>query len=149
MSAETFIVSKGRINELANRVENSDPGTSGFLLAYYQGVEAFSVLETRATKSAVDANNTECTFTNYVVQTLANVIYSTAGVEGFCTADDQVLSNAGGVVNNTIVRAIVYYATDTALPANAIPLAHYQFDITTDGSDLTFDIPASGLYRSG
>lgn len=150
MAARTFVISKGRICELGYRVENSDPGTSGLLLAYYKGtIEANATLEAHTSKTSVDASNTECDFTNYAVTTLANVAYATSGVEAYITADDVVILSAGGTTNNTITRAILYYAANTASPGAAIPLCHYQFDVTTDGTDLTFDIPASGLYRTG
>jgi hypothetical protein len=32
---------------------------------------------------------------------------------------------------------------------SAVPLAHYQFDYTTTGINMTFSVGASGLYRSG
>ena len=151
MAARTFVVARGRINELAQRVIDNDGTDPEFFLAYYQGaIEADVLFEAHLVKTAVDGSNTIATFTNYGTDaSRANVTRTITGTEQWCSADDKTIVNAGGVTNNTITRAVLYYADDISTPNTAIPLAHYQFDITTDGTNLTFDIPASGLYRTG
>jgi len=156
MAARTFIVAKGRINELAQRVaDGANPANAGFFIAYYQGtIQADNVLETHLTKTAVDAGNAIATFTNYSTDAsrlLANVSQTISGTEVYADANDLTITTAGGTTNNTITRAILYYTPDTTAITNAtsVPLVHYQFDVTTTGVDLTFEIGAGGLYVTG
>lgn len=147
MSALQFTVAKGRINELAIRTINSDPATSGLFVALYKTVETDLTLLERETKAIVDANNTECDFTNYVVdgEILTTVSYAVSAGKGFITADGVQWALAGGTVDNHIFKLILFYASDTANMAAAIPLCLYTFDITTKGVNLDFLIPVSGL----
>ena len=95
------------------------------------------------------AGNTEANFTNYARKT---------GLTGSITVDDtnnrvdidvpdQTWSSAGGAANNTLTKLIVYYE-NTASDAGRVPLTHHDFAITTDGSDVTAVINASGFYRA-
>ncbi len=148
MASEHFNVAKGRINELAKRVVDGDPSTSRLVIALYKTVETDTLLVARATKTLVDANNTECDFTNYVAdgEILTTVAYAVdvAG-KGWIDADNLQWALAGGTTDNHILKAILYYAADTASMGAAIPLVHYRFDITTKGVDLDLLIPTTGL----
>lgn len=95
------------------------------------------------------AGNTEANFTNYGRKT---------GLTGTITVDDtnnrvdidvpdQTWSSAGGAANNTLTKLIVYYE-NSASDAGRVPLTHHDFAITTDGSDVTAVINASGFYRA-
>ena len=95
------------------------------------------------------AGNTEADFTNYARKT---------GLTGSITVDDtnnrvdidvpdQTWSSAGGAANNTLTKLIVYYE-NSASDAGRVPLTHHDFAITTDGSDVTAVINASGFYRA-
>ena len=95
------------------------------------------------------AGNTEADFTNYARKT---------GLTGTITVDDtnnrvdidvpdQTWASAGGAANNTLTKLVVYYE-NSASDAGRVPLTHHDFAITTDGSDVTAVINASGFYRA-
>ena len=95
------------------------------------------------------AGNTEADFTNYARKT---------GLTGSITVDDtnnrvdidvpdQTWSSAGGAANNTLTKLIVYYE-NSAADTGRVPLTHHDFAITTDSSDVTAVINASGFYRA-
>lgn len=96
-----------------------------------------------------EAGTTEATATNYARKT---------GITGTITVDDtnnrvdidipdQTWASLGGAANNTLTKAIVYYE-EAANDASRIPLTHHDFSLTTDGSDVTAVINASGFYRA-
>jgi hypothetical protein len=153
MTARTFEVARGRIIELAIRAIDSDPVTCDLFIAYYQGViQADAALEAHLTKSAVDANNTIATFTNYGLDSsrvLTGVTTTITAGEHWCTSATETITAAGGALNNTITRAVLYYAADISSTTTAIPLCHYTFSVNTSGIDLSFEPGTSGLYRTG
>ncbi len=157
MVARTFVVARGRINELAERVIQNDPAASILFIAYYQGtIEVDATLEAHLTKSAVDAGQTICDFTNYSLDTsraLANIVRTIASTEQFITSDNLVISLAGGAVNNTITRAMLYYddgsgtitsgnahASIAGAPAGTVvpgvATQNWEVDVTIDGGSL-------------
>lgn len=96
-----------------------------------------------------DAGNTEADFTNYGRKTALTEIVTTDDTGDEVTIDvaDQTWTTAGGATNNTLTKLIVAIqtgGTDTTL----IPLTHHDFAVTTDASDLTAQINASGFYRA-
>ena len=119
MAARTFIVARGRMNELAERVIQGDPGTSKLFVAFYQNtIEVDALLEVHETKAAVDAQNDVCDFTNYgsdSSRALANIVRSIVADEQGFTADDLQIVNAGGATDNDITRAMLYFDLGTAV----------------------------------
>ena len=157
MAARTFNVSKGRINELAERVIQDDPTGCSFFIAYYKGtIEADATLEAHLTKAAVDAGNTECDFVNYGSagqRALASVSRTITGTEQWCSCANMTLASAGTPNNNTIERAVLYYDDGTGaataglarayvdgLPAGTVvpgvATQNWEVDVTIDGGAL-------------
>lgn len=92
---------------------------------------------------------TEADFTNYARKT---------GLTGTITVDDtndrvdvdipdQTWTSAGGASNNTLTDAVVAYQ-ESASDSGRVPLTQHDFPVTTDGSDLTIQINASGFFRA-
>jgi hypothetical protein len=63
---------------------------------------------------------------------------------------DQTWTAAGGAANNTLTKLLVCYDADTAAGTDAdiVPLAHYDFAVTTDGNDLIAQFNAAGILRA-
>lgn len=105
------------------------------------------------------AGNTEADFTNYE-RVGEN---HTAQVTGITVTDDNVNDKvdvdmnditwaaAGGASNNNLLKLIVCYNSGGATPADTdlIPVAHHDFTVTTDGSDITAQVSAEGFARAG
>ena len=63
---------------------------------------------------------------------------------------DITWTGAGGATNNTTAKLVLCYDSDTTsgTDANIIPLCHYDFVETTDGTDLTAQVNTSGYFRA-
>lgn len=95
------------------------------------------------------AGNTEATFTNYARKT---------GITGTLTVDDtnnrvdldipdQTWPSAGNGTNNTLTDLLVFY-DEGGTDATRIPTTNHDFEVTTDGSDLTAQVDAAGIARA-
>jgi hypothetical protein len=96
------------------------------------------------------ASNVEANFTNYARKTIANagVTVTVDDTNNRVDIDfaDQTWVAAGGGTNNTLVKLLV--CIDGANDASRIPVTHHTFAVTTDGNDLTAQLPSGGFYRS-
>lgn len=94
--------------------------------------------------------NVECDFTNYARKVIDNGDISPAVDDGNNRLDidipDQTYTSAGGASNNNIVSAII--CIDGVNDAARIPVSKHDFIVTTDGTDLSLQVPAAGFYRS-
>jgi len=97
----------------------------------------------------VPAGNTEASFTNYARKT---------GISGTVTVDltndrvevdipDQTWTAAGGAANDTLTKLVVAYE-NAAADATRVPLVHLDFATLTDGSDITAQFNAAGIFRA-
>lgn len=144
MADGVFNIAKGAA---AEKIRDS---AAACLILLLKANEAEATLRDRADVAAILANgSTEADFTNYARKT---------GLTGTITVDntndrvdvdiaDQTWTSAGGAANNTLTKLIVAYQ-EAAADASRIPLTHHDFAVTTDGSDLTAQINASGFYRA-
>lgn len=158
MADGVFNIAKGRVVELYNRVESDDPTNSAFIVVLLSAAEADGTLEDYDDLSTLlgAAGNTEATFTNYARKTLTSTelaaLPSPDDTNNRYDVDlpDQTWTSAGGTTDNTLVKLLVCYDSDTTggTDANIIPLCHYDFSVTTDGSDLTAQFNADGFFRA-
>ncbi len=131
-------------------IEKFRDGAANGLILLLKVSEADDTLNNHDTISALLAGaNTEANFTNYARKT---------GITGTITVDDtnnrvdldipdQTWSSAGGGTNNTLTDLIFAYE-EAAADASRIPLSCHDFAATTDGSNLTAQINASGIARA-
>lgn len=151
-----FNVAKGRFVEFYNRVKSNDPANSAFVLI---------PVNVGATTDATIKD-----FLTFAACTAGGVTERTAGGWGRKTIDDTALAAFPGpdTVNDrydvdmpdqtwTAVAAgndstdlILCYDNDTTAgtDANLIPIAQYDFAITTDGSDVVAVVNAAGFARA-
>lgn len=156
MANGVFNIAKGKVNEYVTRVDGNDPANSALIVVLLSAAESDSTLQDYDTLAALLAgSNTEATFTNYARKVITDSDGSLAvavdDTNNRADADfsDQTWSTAGGATNNTLVKAIICYDSDTTAgtDANIVPLTHHDFAVTTDGSDLTMQLP-SGFFRA-
>ena len=148
MASKVFNISKGEIRGIYKRVKNNDPVNSAIIVVALKLVEADAVLEDYADLAALlaAAGNTECDFTNYArtVLTDAELAVLPAPDNSADTASvdipDITYTNAGGTLDNTLVKMIICYDSDTTLgdDSDVVPLTAHSFavDPTTDGTTL-------------
>jgi len=144
MSDGVFNIAKGA---WAEKVRDSD---SDLLVLLLTTSETETTLVDYDTVAALLAGTpVESAFTNYARKT---------GITGTLTVDDsndrvdldmpdQTWTSAGNGSNETTAKLIVAYQ-ESAADSGRIPLSHHDFVVTTDGSDVTAQINASGILRA-
>lgn len=158
MADIVFNISKGRVAELCNRVNNNDP-TNALL--------EISVLDNTTQTDAVirDVNDLgavyalsgagEPTNTNYSRFELT----STGGIQVLTddTADvndvdlpDQTWSSVGATTAGGFdwTDLIMSYSTLGAADGVIVPMTMHDFAVTPDGSDITAQFNAEGFFRA-
>lgn len=149
---------KGRVNEYVSRVVNNDPANSALIVVLLKTTETDASLLDYDTLSALltasgGTVNVEANFTNYARKTLTNAdlvapTVDDTGNEQWSDIPNPVYTAAGGATNNSLVKMLICYDADTTAgtDANIIVLTAHDVTATTDGNDLTFNIPATGFY---
>lgn len=157
MADIVFNIAKGRVVELFNnRVDASDPTNAAIVLVLLKVVEADATLKDYDTLSALlGGSNTECDFTNYAREVLTDADITAGTVDD--TGDDfevaipdWVIASAGGATNNSIVKLLVCYDSDSTAgtDANIVPLTAHDLTVTTDGTQLTIAPSSTSFFRA-
>ncbi|PHS71939.1 MAG: hypothetical protein COB22_05850 [Cycloclasticus sp.] len=151
-------IAKGRVVELYNRVENNDPANSAFIVVLLKVGETDAVLKDYDDLGALigAAGNTEADFTNYARKVLTDAELAAlpapddTGDKYDVTFPDITYTSAGGATNNTMVKALLCYDSDTAAgtDANIIVCGAYDYTGVTDGSNITISFPANAFSAS-
>jgi hypothetical protein len=145
MTAATFNTSRTRIGAWFD----ADPAKFGVLLL--RASDAAADMRDHDTVAALlaDAQNTEANFTNYARKTgltATNAVSDATDTETFYIPD-QTWASAGGVSNNTLTTAVVFYES-SASDAGRFPVAALDLSTTTDGSDLIVRFSTNGIFVS-
>lgn len=151
MANGVFNIAKGKVAYYATL-----PATSDALIVVLlksTGLEADDTLNNYDDLAALlAAANDEADFTNYTRKTLASVVVNVDDTNNWVDADaaDFTYTAAGGAANNTIGKLLVCYDGDTGAgtDANIIPLTYHDCSFTTDGTDQTISLAASGFFRA-
>ena len=155
MADFVFNIAKGRVAELYNRVDLSDPTNAVLVIAAWNSTATDAILKDLDTVSAIEAdvNTTEATNTGYVRKSLTD-----ADIVAFAPDDtndrvdldipDQTFT---GIVAGTVWTdlAICYDSDSTAgTDANIVPMTWHDFAVTPNGGDITAQIAAAGFFRA-
>ena len=158
MANTQFNIAKGRIVELYNRVESSDPTNAVFHVHLLKTAEADAVLEDYDDFAALilAAGNVSADFGNYSVITWSDVELAAlpapddTGNKYDLTFPDLVYTNAAA--GNTLAKVVVCYDADSAsgtnVDASVIPLMAFDYTGITDGSTITISFPADAFSSS-
>lgn len=144
MADGVFNIAKGAF---AEKIRDS---ASACLILLLKANEAEATLRDRADVAAILANgSTEADFTNYARKTGLTATITVDNTNDRVDVDipDQTWTSAGGAANNTLTKLIIAYQ-ESAADSGRVPLTHHDFAATTDGSDLTAQINASGFARA-
>jgi hypothetical protein len=151
MADGVFNISKGRVVEFYNRVENNDPAT-----ATIEIMQADATLIDHDDYAALltPTANVEATFTNYVRKNLTDVDLAALPLPDDTNdrydidIPDITWTAAGNTTNNTLVKFITGYDPTAGADSTILPMTHHDFSVTTDGSDVTAQINAAGFFRA-
>lgn len=138
-----FNIAKGAVVE---KIRN-DATHVGVLLL--KTVESDALMKDRATVAAVVANSTEANFTNYVRKTFLTATLTVDYTNDRVDVDlaDQTWTSAGGGLNNTLAKVVVFHDPDGD-DSTAVPLVALGFVATTDGTNLVWQLDSAGFYRA-
>jgi hypothetical protein len=144
-----FDVGKSTAGFYGAKTLGSTDSLSIMLLKFNASFPADGTLGAATTFAAILAlsNVVEASFTNYarIQVTTGNSIVIASHVVTF-DIPDQTWTTAGGASNDTLQALIIgYKPTSGSADSAIIPLGYYGFAGTTDSSNLTAQINASGL----
>lgn len=155
MADQVFNIALGRVAELYNRVDLSDPTNAVLVIVAINTSATDGTLKDLDTLALVlaDGNTAEVTNTNY-----ARKVLDDSDIVAFAADDtndrvdldipDQTWSSVAA--GDAWTDLLICYDSDSTGGADSaiVPLTQHDFAITPDGSDITAQIDANGFYRA-
>jgi hypothetical protein len=155
MADFVFNIAKGSVNEYANRVEAGDPSTARLrvILLASTGLETQAVLEDANDVTALVAGATDLATNTGVTRKevgAANLAVTTddTGDTQWLDIDDQTWSSVANDGTGAIGALVVVYDPNSVADGSLIPLTHHDFAVTPDGSDITAQVAAGGIFSA-
>jgi len=157
MADFVFNISKGRVVEYYNRVENNDPANSALVIVVLatSGLETDAVLKDKDDLAAVVSGTTnEVTNTNYARKVLTDA--DLAALPAPDDTNDRFDIDLPDQTWSAVAagdgwsKLLVCYDPDTTGGTDSaiIPLTSHDFAVTPDGSDIVAQIAAAGFFRA-
>lgn len=157
MADGVFNIAKGRVVELYGRVDSNDPASSALVIVALKdsGLESDSALEDYDTLAAIlAAANDEATNTGYARKVLTDSDIATGSPDDTNDRFDLDLPDQTwatvGTTGGAWAKLLVCYDPDTTSGSDSsiVPLVHLDFDVTPDGSSITWQLDGSGFFRA-
>ena len=147
--------SKGRFVEYAERVNANDPANSAIIVAVINTAATDATLRDLDDFAAIeaDASTAEVTNSGYARKTLTDasgitITYDDTNDRADVDIPDQTWTGVAAGTAWTDVQT-GYDSDTTAGTDSAIrPVSQHDFAMTPDGSDITAQIAAAGIWRS-
>jgi hypothetical protein len=156
MADFVFNIAKGRVVELAQRVDGNDPSASALVVVVLatSGLESDATLIDKDTLADVLSGATnEVTNSGYARKVLTD---SDIGPFAPTDASDRFDLDIADQTWTSVAagdgwsKLLICYDNDTAAgtDANIIPLTAHDFVVTPDGNNIIAQINAAGFYRA-
>ena len=156
MADFVFNIAKGRVTELANRVNNNDPTNAVLVIAALDasGVESDATLKDKDDFSALVSGATnEATNTGYARKSIdqsGGITVTTDDTNDRVDVDipDQTWTAVSAGSNWSDL--VFGYDSDSTggTDSGIVPLTQHDFSVTPDGSDITVQIATAGFFRT-
>lgn len=153
MADFVYNIAKGRVTELANRVNSNDPTNSIFVLEAILTTATDATLKDLTTFAAIeaDANTAEVTNSGYARKTFADgtitVTIDNTNDRVDVDVADQTWTAVAASPGAWSDLVFGYDSDSTAgTDSNIVPLTQHDFAVTPDGSDITATIAV--FYRA-
>lgn len=158
MADQIFNISLGRVAELYNRVDLSDPTNAVIVIVLLaaSGIETDAVLKDKDTLSdLVSGTTNEATNTGY-----ARKVLSDSDIVAFAPDDtnnrvdldipDQTWTAVANDGTGAISDFVTCYDSDSTGGTDSaiVPMTMHDFSVTPDGSDIVAQIATAGFYRA-
>lgn len=151
-----FNIAKGRVAELYNRVDQSDPTNAVLVVVAINTTATDATLIDLDTLALVlaDANTAEVANTGY-----ARIVLDDTDLAAFAPDDgndrvdlDLADFEFGAITDDDVdwTDLIICYDPDSTggTDANIVPLCQFDFPITIDGSAVTAQLNTAGFFRA-
>lgn len=151
-----FNIAKGRIAELANRVNANDPTNAAFVLVAINSSATDATLRDLDTLAAIEAdgNTAEATNSGYSRKVLTDSSSITVTVDDAndrvdVDMPDQTWTSVAASPGAWTDLVLCYDANTTGgSDSDIIPLSCHDFAVTPDGSDITAQVASGGFFRA-
>lgn len=150
MADGVFNISKGRVAEFHERVNNNDPANSALIVVLLasSGLEADATLKDYDTLGAIlAAANDEATNTNYARKTLSDsdvaaIVTNDTDDRNEADIADQTWTSVANDGTGAIGKLLICYDPDTTGGADTaiIPLTYHDFTVTPNGGNVVASI---------
>lgn len=152
MADFVFNIAKGRAHQLAKNVKDGSPANSRLIAVLLEsaGIEADAALKDHDTLQALLAGSSnEQTTMGRKTIAAANLTITVDDTNDRVDIDMDDLVYAAGA-GNAVGAVVICYDPDSTggTDADLIPLTKHDAAVTPDGTDVTFQINASGFYRA-
>lgn len=155
MADFVFNIAKGRVVELFNRVDSSDPTNSALIIVpiLASGIESDATLKDYDTLAALlGGASDEATSGGWNRKTLTDSDITFPSPDDTNDRYDLDIPDQTwtSVSTGTVAKLLVCYDNDTTggSDSNIIPLTAHDFAVTPDGSDVVAVIAAAGFFRA-
>lgn len=156
MADFVFNISKGRVAELANRVNANDPTNSALIVVVLatSGLESDATLIDKDDLAAVVSGTTnEVTNSGYARKTLdqaGGITVTTDDTNDRVDVDIPDQTWTAVAAGDGWSKLLVCYDSDTTAGTDSaiVPLTAHDFVVTPDGSDITAQIASGGFFRA-
>lgn len=156
MADQVFNVALGRIVELFNRVDQNDPTNAALVWVAINTSATDATLKDLDTLAAVlaDGNTAEVANTGYARVVLDQDDVATISPDDANDRFDLDLADVdfGAITDDDVdwTDLLLCYDPDSTggTDANIIPLIQFDFPVTIDGSNITAQVNASGVFRA-
>jgi len=152
MADIVFNIAKGRVAELQNRVQSNDPAASTIVVVPVDaGVTTDATIKDFATLAAVLAGGvTERAATGWNRKALTDAVVTAATTD---QAGDRVLADLPdqtwtAVSAGAVTDLLICYSPSAGADSTIVPMVMLDFAITPDGSDVVWQLNASGYYQA-
>lgn len=155
MADFVYNIAKGRVAELYNRVDLSDPANAVLVIVAIDTATADATLRDLDALSNVtgDAGTAEVTNTNYARKVLDDTDLTAFAPDDtndrvdLDFADQTWTAVAAG---DSWTDLLVCYDSDSTggTDANIVPCTQHDFAVTPDGSDITAQLATAGFFRA-
>lgn len=153
MADFTFNIAKGNVKYYCSLPAANDALV--FCLFKASGLEADAALKDHVSLTdIVTGPSKEATFTNYSRKSFASgitiTVDNTNDRTDFSGTGVITWAAAGGALNDTVAKMIMFYDPDTTVGTDAdlVPVFAWDFNVITDGTDILANPSASGFGRA-
>ena len=155
MADQTFNIALGRVVELYNRVDTSDPTNSALVIIAWNTSATDATIKDLDTVAAIeaDANSAEITNSGYARKVLTDadiVAFAPDDTNNRVDLDIPDQTWTAVAAGTSITDLSINYDSDTTggTDTNIVPMTWHDFAVTPDGSDIVAQIAAAGFFRA-